>query len=162
MQRPETEAIRTQIQPSKPKRGITKNTNSQNTKRTYCHPSKQLFPKRWPLSNPNRSNYNMNTCKVKRQQNSDSKNRQQRTATEYRLVMVSNELRVGGGLNMSYNSMIFFIFLSKGSNPDQNRMTLRANICVIETQLKLIHAQAGCCVTQASSSNFEWPFLCES
>ena len=30
MQKPETEAIRTQIQPSKPKREITKITNSQN------------------------------------------------------------------------------------------------------------------------------------
>ena len=32
MQRPGTEAIRTQIQPSKPKREITKITNSQNKK----------------------------------------------------------------------------------------------------------------------------------
>ena len=50
MQRSETEAIRTQIQPSKPKREITKITNSQNTKRSYGQPSDQLFPKRWPLS----------------------------------------------------------------------------------------------------------------
>ena len=49
------EAIRTQIQPSKPKREITKITNSQNTKRTYGQPSEQLFPKRWPLSYPNRT-----------------------------------------------------------------------------------------------------------
>ena len=35
MQRPGTEAIRTQIQPSKPKQEITIITNSQNTKRTY-------------------------------------------------------------------------------------------------------------------------------
>ena len=34
MQRPGTETIKTQIQPSKPKREITKITNSQNTKRT--------------------------------------------------------------------------------------------------------------------------------
>ena len=46
MQRSGTEAIRTQIQPSKPKREITKITNSQNTKRTYGQPSEQLFPKR--------------------------------------------------------------------------------------------------------------------
>ena len=51
MQRPGTEAIRTQIKPPKPKREITKITNSQNTKRTYSQPSEQLFPKRWPLSN---------------------------------------------------------------------------------------------------------------
>ena len=55
MQRPGTEAIRTQIQPSKPKWEITTITNSQNTKRTYGQPSEQIFPKRWPLSNPNRT-----------------------------------------------------------------------------------------------------------
>ena len=54
IQRPGTEAIRTQIQPSKPKREITKNANSQITKRTYGQPSEQLYCKRWPLSNPNR------------------------------------------------------------------------------------------------------------
>ena len=35
MEIPGTDAIRTQIQPSKPKREITKNTSSKNTKRTY-------------------------------------------------------------------------------------------------------------------------------
>ena len=39
MQRSGTEAIRTKIQPSKPKREITKITNSQTTKRTYSQPS---------------------------------------------------------------------------------------------------------------------------
>ena len=53
MQRPGTEAIITQIKPSKPKQEIAKITNSQNTKRTYGQPSEKLFPKRWPLSNPN-------------------------------------------------------------------------------------------------------------
>ena len=43
MQRSGTEAIRTQTQPSKPKREITKITNSQNTKRSYGQPSEQLF-----------------------------------------------------------------------------------------------------------------------
>ena len=28
-------------------------TNNQNTKITYSQPSEQLFPERWPLSNPN-------------------------------------------------------------------------------------------------------------
>ena len=79
MQRPGTEAIRTQIQPSKPKREITKITNSQNTKRTYGQPSEQLFTKRYPLSNPNQTKNNMNTRKVKRSRNSDTKNRQHRT-----------------------------------------------------------------------------------
>ena len=46
MQRPGTDAIRNQIQPSKPKRKITKTTNSQNTKRKYGQQSEQLFPKR--------------------------------------------------------------------------------------------------------------------
>ena len=53
MQRPGTEAIRTQLQPSKPKQEIIKITNGQNTKRTYGQQSEQLFPKRWPLSYPN-------------------------------------------------------------------------------------------------------------
>ena len=51
MQRSGTEAIRTQTQPSKPKREITNITNNQNTRRTGGQPSEQLFPKRWPLSN---------------------------------------------------------------------------------------------------------------
>ena len=42
MQRPGTEAIRTQIQPQN-KTGNTKITNIQNTKRTYGQPSQQLF-----------------------------------------------------------------------------------------------------------------------
>ena len=50
MQRPGTGAIRTQTQPAKPKREITKITNSQNTKRTYGQPNEQLFLKRWPPS----------------------------------------------------------------------------------------------------------------
>ena len=43
MQRSGTETSRTQIQPSKPKREITKITNSKNTKRTYGQPSEQLL-----------------------------------------------------------------------------------------------------------------------
>ena len=54
MQRPGTEAIRIQIQPSKPKQEITKITNS-NTKIIYGQSSEQLFPKSWPLSNPKQS-----------------------------------------------------------------------------------------------------------
>ena len=63
MQRSGPEAIRTQIQPSKPKQEITNITNSQ--KRTYGQPSEQLFHKRWPLSNQNRTKNNMNTRKEK-------------------------------------------------------------------------------------------------
>ena len=73
MQRSGTEATRTQLQPSKPKREITYITNSQNTKRTYGQPSEQLFPKRWPLSNRNRTKNNMNKRKAKRHRNSDPK-----------------------------------------------------------------------------------------
>ena len=49
------EAIRTHLQPSKPKREITNITNSQNTKRTYGQPSEQQFSERWPLSNRNKT-----------------------------------------------------------------------------------------------------------
>ena len=55
MQRTGTEAIRTQIQPSKPKPEIIDISNSQNTKRTYGQPSEQLVPKTCPLSNRNRT-----------------------------------------------------------------------------------------------------------
>ena len=55
MQRSGTEDIRTQIQPSKPKWEITNMTDSQITKRTYGQPIEQLLPKRWPLSNRNRT-----------------------------------------------------------------------------------------------------------
>ena len=82
MQKSETEAIRSKIQPSKPKREITDITNSQNAKRTYGQPSEQLFPKRWPLSNQNRTKNNMTTHKVKRHRNSDTKNMQQITTTK--------------------------------------------------------------------------------
>ena len=74
LQRPGAEAISTQIQPSKPKREITQITNSQNTKRTYGLLSEQLFPRRRPLSNPNRTKNNMNTRKVKCHRNSNTKN----------------------------------------------------------------------------------------
>ena len=65
LQRSGTEAIRTQIQPSKPKREITKITIRLNTKRTFGQPSEQLFPKRWPLSNRNRTKNSIETHKVK-------------------------------------------------------------------------------------------------
>ena len=42
MKRSGTEAIRTKIQPSKPKREIPNITNNQNTKRTYGLLSEQL------------------------------------------------------------------------------------------------------------------------
>ena len=87
MQRSGTEAIRNQIQPSKPKQVITYISNSYNTKRTYGQPSEeQLYPKRWSLCNRNRTENNMNT-RVKRHGNSDTKNRQQRTTTK---LMPSN------------------------------------------------------------------------
>ena len=75
MQRSRAEAIRTQPQPSKPKREITHITNSQNTKIRFGQPSEQLFPKRWPLSNRNRTKNNMNTRKVKRHRSSDTQTR---------------------------------------------------------------------------------------
>ena len=44
-QRSGSEAIRTQIMPSKPKRKLTKIENSHYTKRTYGQSSEQLYPK---------------------------------------------------------------------------------------------------------------------
>ena len=55
--------IRTHIKPSKPKQLISQ-------KRTYGQPSEQLFSKRWPLSNQNRTTH---TREVKRNRNSDTK-----------------------------------------------------------------------------------------
>ena len=91
-QRSGTEAIKTQIQPSKPKRELTKITNSQNTKRTYGQPIEQLFPKRWPLSNRNRTKQYMNTRKVKRHRNSYTKTENRKPQQNYLLGTVSNEL----------------------------------------------------------------------
>ena len=78
MHRSGTEAIRSQIQFSK--REIPNITNSHDTKRTNGQPSEQLFPK-----NGRRTENNMNTRKVKRQRNSGTKNRHQRTTKNYRL-----------------------------------------------------------------------------
>ena len=41
--------------------------------RTYGQPSWQLFPKRWPFNNPDRTKSIMNKHKVKHHRNSDSK-----------------------------------------------------------------------------------------
>ena len=85
MQRSGTEAIRTKTKHIKPKREITNITNSQNTKRTYGQPSEQLFLGRWLLINRNRTKNNMNKHTMKRNQNSDIKNRQQRTTVTTKL-----------------------------------------------------------------------------
>ena len=92
MQRSGNEAFTTQIRPSKPKREITRITIRQSTKRTYGQPSEQLFPKMWPLSNPNRTKNNMNTRKVKRHRKTGNREPKQ----NYRLGTVSNELLVWG------------------------------------------------------------------
>ena len=111
MQRSGAEAIRTQIQSSKLKREITNITNSQNTKRTYGQPSEQLFPKRWPLSNRNRTKSNMNTHNVTHHRNYDTKlgtdNREPQQ--NYRIGTVSNDLL--GGLNMFYGDNLALIWL---------------------------------------------------
>ena len=111
MQRSGTEAIRPQIQPSKPKREITKIRNSQNTKRKYGQPSEQLFPKRWPLSNANRTKNNINTHTVKRHQTSDTpKTGNREPQQNYCIGTVSNELL--GGLNMFYGTNLALSFCS--------------------------------------------------
>ena len=68
----------------KTKTGITNITNSQNTKRTNGKPSEQLFPKRWPLSNRNRTKNKLNTHKRHRNSDTKTSNRdlQQTTALE--------------------------------------------------------------------------------
>ena len=100
MQRSGTEAIRSQIQPSKPKREIDNTTNSQNTKGTYGQPKEQLFPKRWPLSNRNRTNCRQTHLMCVPiiltnlwHQKIGNREPQQK----YRLGTVSNELLGGGG-----------------------------------------------------------------
>ena len=68
---------------------ITVVKNYQNTKRTYGQPNGQLFTKRWPLRNQNRTKNNMSKHKVKTM----SSNRIPQQATQnYRLESVSNEL----------------------------------------------------------------------
>ena len=101
MQRPGTEAIRTQIQPSKSTREITKIINNQNTKRTYDQPSEHLFPKRWPRSNSSLTKNNTHTCKVKRHRNSDTKTSNREPQQNNRLGTVRNELLGGGGLKLA-------------------------------------------------------------
>ena len=70
--------------------------------RTYGHLSGQLFPKRWPLSNPNRTKSIMNKHKVKHHRNYDSEtgNRDHiRTTTFEWSVMNYWGGGGGGGLN---------------------------------------------------------------
>ena len=81
----------------KTKTKITKITNRQNTMRSHDQKSWQLFPKRWPLSNPNRTKSIMNKHKGKRDRNSDTKTGNREPQKNYRLRTVSNEL--SGGLN---------------------------------------------------------------
>ena len=60
---------------------VTANGNAL-TKRTYGQPSGHLFPKKWSLSNPNRTENDINKHKVKRYRKSYNKNMQQRATTE--------------------------------------------------------------------------------
>ena len=66
-------------------------TNRQNTKRTYVQPIEQLFPKRWPLSNLNRTKNSINTRKVKRHRNSDTITGNGGPQQNYRIGRVSHE-----------------------------------------------------------------------
>ena len=69
MQRSGTEAVRTQIQPSKPKRVITNITNSQNTKRHMVYRVSSYFPKDGHSATQTEIN------NMKRHRNSDTENR---------------------------------------------------------------------------------------
>ena len=99
MQRTGNETIRTQIQPSKPKREINKITNSQNTKRIYGQPVSSSF-----LSNPKRTKNIIKTHKVKRHRNSHqnqaTENTNRTTALERSVINYwpSGGGGVGGGL----------------------------------------------------------------
>ena len=75
-------------------------TNRQKTMRTNDQPSVQLFPKRWQLSNPNRTKSIMNKHEAKHHSNSDTKTGNREPHQNHRLGTVSNELL--GGLNMFY------------------------------------------------------------
>ena len=107
MQKQELKQSEPNSSPRNPNREITYITNSQNTERAYGQPSEQLFPKRWSLSNRNRTKNNMNTRKVKRHRNSDTKTGYRVPQQIYRIRTVSNELLVcvcvflwGGGLKL--------------------------------------------------------------
>ena len=69
-----------------------KNSNNKKSKYIiiYGKPSDQLFPKRWPLSNPDQTKDTINKYKVKRHKNYDINNRQQRATTELTPWKVSN------------------------------------------------------------------------
>ena len=92
MQRSGTEAIRTQLQPSKPKRKITITTNSRNTKITYGQPREQLFPKRWPLSNRNRNKIIWTHVRWNVYETLTPKTGNREPQQNYRIGTVSNEL----------------------------------------------------------------------
>ena len=83
--------------------------------RTYGQPSGQLFPKRWPLSNPNRTKNIMNKHKVKHHRNSDTKTGN-RDNQNHCLGRVSNEMRV------PKSQMVERLLRERevvGSNPDR-------------------------------------------
>ena len=82
--------FKSQIPLLKPKWEINK-----KTMRTYHQPSAQLFPIRWPLSNPNLTKSIMTVHKVKHYRNSDTKTGNKDKFRTHRLGTISNEL-LGG------------------------------------------------------------------
>ena len=74
-----------------------KNANRQITISTNGQPGVQLFPKRWPLSNQNRTKSIMNKRKVKHHRNSDTKTGNREPRQNHRLGTVCNEFLGGGG-----------------------------------------------------------------
>ena len=78
----------------KPKWEINKNTNKQKAIRTNGQPSGQLFPKRLPLSNYNRTKGIMNKHKVNHHRSSDTKTGNRETHQDHRPGTVSYELLV--------------------------------------------------------------------
>ena len=90
VQRPGTEAIGTQIQPSRPKREMTYIIKSQNTKENIW--SAELAANSQKVAIQQQNKNSMNTHRVKRHRSSDNKTDNREPQRNYRLGTVSNEL----------------------------------------------------------------------
>ena len=77
--------------------------NSENTKRIKDQLSEQLIPKRWPLSNPNRTKIKMNTLKVKHYRNSETKKHATENHKRTTALERSEGLNMFNGANLALN-----------------------------------------------------------
>ena len=112
IQRSGTEAIKTQIQPSKPKREITNILNCKIQREHIVNRVSSYIPKvATQISNRNRTKNYMKTHKVKRHRNCGTK----KQATENQNTTTALERSVmnywgGGGLNMFYAANLALSF----------------------------------------------------